>query len=318
MANTGLVGIFTADDKWAMSNTTKTTGHPQPSTQARSNSSTNKNALRGFSIIRQALQCQGVPREAEDVIITAWRDSTKRQYNCYIQQWVLFCGRHRNPIKPTVNDMLAYLGSIHQKGLKFSAFQTARAAINNFVRICGGSDFFSHFLTKKFMQGIFNMKPSLPKYDSVWDVQLVLRYIEKMDKLTLLELSAKLCMLFLLVTAQRCQTLHLIEIEDIEMKDNIYVIKTRHKLKQTRPGYHLKDIILQPYDKPKLCIVKTLKEYLIRTEGFRIDEKKLLISTLTPHKGVSKTTVSRWVKQLMLKAENTSCGYLYSKDERGA
>ena len=215
---------------------------------------------------------------------------------------MLFCGRHRNPIKPTVNDILAYLGSIHQKGLKFSAFQTARAAINNFVRICGGSDFSSHFLIKKFMQGIFNMKPSLPKYDSVWDVQLVLRYIEKQDKLTLLELSAKLCMLFLLVTAQRCQTLHLIEIENIEMKDNIYVIKTRHKLKQTRPGYHLKDIILQPYDKPKLCIVKTLKEYLIRTEGFRIDEKKLLISTQTPHKGVSKETVSQWVKQLMLKA----------------
>ena len=77
MANTGLVGIFTADDKWAMSNTTKTTGHSQPSTQARSKTSTNKNALRGFLIIRQALQCQGVPREAEDVIITALRDSTK-------------------------------------------------------------------------------------------------------------------------------------------------------------------------------------------------------------------------------------------------
>ena len=59
---------------------------------------------------------------------------------------------------------------------------------------------------------------------------------------------------------------------------------------------------MQPYDKPKLCIVKTLKEYLIRTEGFRIDEKKLLISTQTPHKGVSKTTVSRWVKYLMLQA----------------
>lgn len=52
---------------------------------------------------------------------------------------------------------------------------------------------------------------------------MVLTFIEKMTDLTLLELSAKLSMLFLLVTAQRCQTLHLIEIGDIELQEDMKI-----------------------------------------------------------------------------------------------
>ena len=125
-----------------------------------------------------------------------------------------------------------------------------------------------------------------------------------MADLTLLELSAKLSMLFLLVTAQRSQTLHLIETKDIEFQDNfkVCVIRTNHVLKQTRPGYHLQDIVLHSYNNEKLCVVETLREYLRRTEGLRTTETKLLISTQKPHHGVTQATVSRWVKSLMLKA----------------
>lgn len=152
------------------------------------------------------------------------------------------------------------------------------------------------------MQGIYNLKPNLPKYDSIWDVQVVLTYIEKMTDLTLLELSAKLSMLFLLVTAQRCQTLHLIELGDIEMQEEMCIIRTNHVLKQTRPGYHLQDMELLSYQNKRLCVVETLKEYLRRTERLRKTGNKLLISTQKPHQGVTQATVSRWVKSLMLKA----------------
>lgn len=152
------------------------------------------------------------------------------------------------------------------------------------------------------MRGIFNLKPSLPKFNTVWDVQVVLMYLEKQANLTLLDLSAKLCMLFLLGTAQRSQTLYLIELNDIEMHENSCIIRTRHMLKQSRPGYHLDDIMLQPYHNPKLCILNSLQEYLKRTSGLRVPDSKLLISTQKPHNGVSKQTVSRWVKRVMAKA----------------
>ena len=66
------------------------------------------------------------------------------------------------------------------------------------------------------MQSIHNIKLRLPRYVTIWDAQVVLSHIEKMRNLTLLELSSKLCLLFLLITAQRCQTHHLIEMDDSE------------------------------------------------------------------------------------------------------
>ena len=290
MADTGMVAISAPYGKWPMLPSAEATEHSDTAPQTRTSTSLNKDALGSFSLIRKALGRQRVPRTAQEIIIKSWRDSTKKQYHCYIQQWLVFCGRSKNPIKPSVNQILAFFVTLHNKGLKYSAFQTARAAINNFIQICGNENFSSHYLIQKFMKGVYNLKPSLPRYGSIWDVKIVLTFIEKMADLTLLELSAKLSMLFLLVTAQRSQMLHLIETKDIEFQDNfkVCVIRTNHILKQTRPGYHLQDIVLHSYNNEKLCVVETLREYLRHTEGLRTTETKLLIST-TPrgHSGNS-------------------------------
>ena len=82
-----------------------------------------------------------------------------------------------------------------------------------------------------------------------------------MQKTTLLQLSGKLCMLFLFLTAQRCQTRHLIELTDIEINAKNGAILTNHLPRQSKPDHHLQGIVLQKYDiNPKICIVKTLKE----------------------------------------------------------
>ena len=88
----------------------------------------------------------------------------------------------------------------------------------------------------------------------------------------------------------------------LNLKVIVALLKTTHILKQTRSGYHLKDIILHAYHNSKLCVVKTMQEYLARTEGFRTKGNKLLVSTQKPHNGVSQATVSRWIKTLMRKA----------------
>ena len=110
------------------------------------------------------------------------------------------------------------------------------------------------------MKGVFQIKPTLPPYSSIWDVKPVLQYLELMDTSTLLSLSCKLCMLFLLVTAQRCQTLHVIKLTDIFFSAENVIINISSLLKQTKPGTHLKPIALLPYiTNEKLCIVQLLK-----------------------------------------------------------
>ena len=111
-----------------------------------------------------------------------------------------------------------------------------------------------------------------------------------MNNLTLLDLSSNLCILFLLVAALQCPTLHLIEVGDLELSKDSCLVRFKHKLKQTRWGHHLEEILLESFIQSELCIVRKLNEYLTRTSGFRGEGHTLLISTQNPHHGESKDT----------------------------
>ena len=207
--NTGVVGSIDKINQRSVFFAASSTNNIAVATEARTGISLKENAPGSFQTIRTALSRKGVPSEAAD-IMESWKKS-KEQYNVYIKKWISFCGTHTDPIQPTVNNILAFFVSLFRKGVKYSVFQTARTAIINFTSICSGTDFSTHPLIKRFMTGVFAKRPSLPKYTSIWDVNIVLSYIYRMENTTLFQLSCKLCMLFLLLTAQRCQTLHMIQ-----------------------------------------------------------------------------------------------------------
>lgn len=73
-------------------------------------------------------------------------------------------------------------------------------------------------------------------------------------------------------------------------------------LKTYRPMYHLTDVVIDAFTvDPSLCLVETLCHYLERTKNLRKCES-LFISFMKPHNTVSRDTVSRWVKQMMILA----------------
>ena len=56
------------------------------------------------------------------------------------------------------------------------------------------------------MKGIFELKPALPKYTEIWDVNIVLKYLrtfESVSSLSFKELTLNLTMLLCLTTGQR-------------------------------------------------------------------------------------------------------------------
>ena len=68
---------------------------------------------------------------------------------------------------------------------------------------------------------------------------MVLDYLHTMSEKTLLQISRKLCMLFLLLSAQRCQILDSVMTTDIKIiRDKVYIAPSG-LLKQSRPGTHL-------------------------------------------------------------------------------
>ena len=81
--------------------------------------------------------------------------------------------------------------------------------------------------------------------------------------------------------------------------ESIVKICVGDKLKQIRPGYHLRELEYPTYPSNKnLCPVFTAQEYLSRTKHLRVRLQFFFffISFVRPYKPVSKSTVSRWAK----------------------
>ena len=108
------------------------------------------------------------------------------------------------------------------------------------------------------MKGVFNSRPALPRLTFTWDVGKVLKYLETMSVDTLLQISCKVSMLFLLLSAQRCQTLQSLNTSDIKFVDNQLVIAPSKLLKQSKPGKHLEPLVFRRYSNTKLCIVDVI------------------------------------------------------------
>ena len=152
------------------------------------------------------------------------------------------------------------------------------------------------------MKGIFQEKLPRPKYTEIWDVSIVLSYLQSfspVDKLFLKELTLKLLVLILLVSGQRGQTVHLLSIDHMVSVNNCYTFQVVDHVKRSRPGIKNPLVELRAFKDETLCVVTTLKEHLTRTQSLRGSESQLFISYNRPFKRVSRDTISCWVKLVL-------------------
>ena len=193
---------------------------------------------------------------------------------------------------------------LHEKGLSYSAVNTARSALSTIITIDNGT-FGNHEIVVRFMKGIFNIRPALPKHATIWDTNIVLKYLEKMSPRTCLnlkQLTLKVVMLSALLTGQRAQTIHLFNLDNITVQGDEVQITITDPIKTSKPTWHLEPIRFQKYENKRLCVFTYLKHYIDRTSKLRGNEKQLFISYQKPYKKVTKTTISRWVRLIMKEA----------------
>ena len=239
--------------------------------------------------------------------MASWRAGTAKQYQSYLLRWETYCkDRHINQFKATVENGIDFLATLYQNGLGYSAINTARSALSSVLTLADKSTFGQHPLVARFLKGIFELKPSLPRYSSIWDVGVVLHHIKRLHPITTLDLktlSKKLTVLLCLLTGQRCQTITKLNITHMQELPDKYIFTIEDKIKTTRPGKHLQPIELLQYPADEsLCITSHLKLYLDRTHDIRGDHKQLLLSYVKPHNPISQTTVGKWVKSVLMEA----------------
>lgn len=239
--------------------------------------------------------------------MASWRSGTSKQYQTYLKRWETYCqSKGLGKFEATVENGIDFLATLFSAGLGYSAINTARSALSSVLVLSNNITFGSHPLVARFLKGVFELKPSLPRYSRIWDVAAVLQYLKTLgpaSELDLKTLTTKTTMLLCLLTGQRCQTLTKLDTNLMQILPDKIVFTVGDKLKTTRPGKHIQPIELLAYNQDKtLCVVSHLQTYLTHTQPLRGQYSKLLISYAKPHKPVTISTVSKWAKAVLKEA----------------
>ena len=239
-------------------------------------------------------------------MMASWREGTKAQYDIYIRKWSDFCMKVKcDFITPPVPIAIDFLASLFDAGFAYASINTARSALSSILLTENSKIPFGQLpLVKRFMKGIFELKPSLPRYRTIWNVSTVFDYLRcqpNVAELSLKNLSLRLTFLLLLLSGQRCQTVHYFALDTMELSEDKCIFKVTNKVKQTRRGYHIPPITYEQYPHEiSLCPVAHITEYVKRTASLRSpDCKQFFVSFIRPHGPVSKATIARWCKLLL-------------------
>ena len=256
----------------------------------------------GIPLLGKSLLKEGFDTGTVNLIMKAWRPGTKKMYTTYIKKWMTYCcERGIAPLKPTIPQACRFLRVLSEKGMSYAAINAARCALSTILPPVNGASFGNAPQVCWLLKGCYEVNPPKPKYEKMWDVNLVFELLKTWGPnkgLTLKLLSFKVTMLLLLVSSQRGQTIVNLTIDGMELEETI-TFRLKVLLKHNRLGEPLDILVLKPFDDCKrLCVVRAVKAYLVRTEQIRGHEQ-LLLSFVRPHGPISRDTVARWTLQVM-------------------
>ncbi|CAC5410794.1 unnamed protein product [Mytilus coruscus] len=176
-----------------------------------------------------------------------------------------------------------------------------RSAICQTLTIIGNKNFDNNYFIKRFLKGIFNMRPPVARYIFTWDVGQVLKYLGSLyplNDLSLKMVPLKSVALVALATAQRSQTLSSLNLKLAYCSEKSIVFKIGTLLKTSRPKNLNQEITVASFCKPEICPLKILKHYILRTQNVR-KSNKLFVSFKTL-KAVTSCSIARWLKVVLI------------------
>ena len=140
--------------------------------------------------------------------MASWRKSTSIKYQVYINQWLDFCKNDNINYHPaSVNNELDFLTFLYQNRKQYPTISCTRSILFLFIRSSNGLEFGKESIVQRFMKGIYQLRPSLPKYSFTWDVSMLYREFPPNDQLDLKALTLKTTTLLTLILCQRTQTI---------------------------------------------------------------------------------------------------------------
>ena len=129
-------------------------------------------------LVRRSLQSQGISTTASDIIVRAWRQGTIKQYKPHLCKWESYCHKRKiDPLPATAAEGMNFLAGLFQSGAGYSTINAARSALSSILLLPGNLKFGSHPLVSRLLKGVFELRPALPKHQSIWDISVVLNLL---------------------------------------------------------------------------------------------------------------------------------------------
>ena len=108
-------------------------------------------------------------------------------------------------------------------------------------------------------------------------------------------------MLMALTAVKRCSDLHILDTRYMAIGEDKVIFKLNEKPKGFRKKGETPKPIEYKASGSDLCPVSIIKIYFERTKVWRQnnDETKFFLSYVNPHKGVTSSTIGRWLKTVL-------------------
>ena len=124
-------------------------------------------------------------RDALEILSASWRMGIEKRYNSHVERFAKFCcERYTDPIQATTEMGIEFLTDYFKTGVGYSSVNSARSALSRIIKPVCNVPFGKSPLVCRFVKGIFNIWPALPRYVTTWDVIKVFTFIQSKPTLT--------------------------------------------------------------------------------------------------------------------------------------
>ena len=117
--------------------------------------------ISGVPLIKEYIQTQNVPSTAQDIILASWKKSTLGKYNSILKRWADFCHqRGKENFCTNADEIITFLTTmIENENIGYKTICGYRSALNTVISIPQFPDISKHPLIRRFIKGVFNIKP---------------------------------------------------------------------------------------------------------------------------------------------------------------
>ena len=190
-------------------------------------------------------------------------------------------------------EFLNFLAEAFERKLKWATLRGYVPALSRYLR------YVDILQVKRLLKGVFNLRPPVARYTAMWDVNIVLNYMEAMVTTSFKDKSMKLATLLMILSGNRVNMLTHFTLPNMFITDKECTFVFDEVLKSTRPSFNINPMTFKAFsDRPALCPVQLIWDYL-ECRNQLSGDTQFFVTLKSPFNGAQPGTIARWVKEML-------------------